>query len=261
MDKVSVLRFLIDTASNAVLSVSEQSSITTSIKTLKDRMAIYFKPGMIREHFQFGSSRRGTMLPRKMDERSDIDYMIVFRSDTAMPQAYLNQLKHFVETFYGYSEIRQSSPSIVLELNHIKFDLVPAVNSLLGTLQIPNGPNAWMPTNPNDFSTLLEEKNKNQNSLIKPTIRLIKYWNAASRYPFESFILEQWICDLDFWGAMNQREYFFTVIERLTVSSSYFQYQNDEIMRAKRIIAKVRQYESQGMPMDAESEIKKLFRL
>lgn len=163
---MSVLSFLTDTASSAVLSTTEQSSITTSITTLQSRMALHFDSGVIAQHFRFGSSTRGTILPRSMDEQSDIDYMVVFSDGSATPQTYLNRLKTFVEKRYGSSEIYQSSPTIVLELNHIKFDLVPATKTWLGELQIPNGSGGWMTTNPNDFNATLEAKNKDNNSLI-----------------------------------------------------------------------------------------------
>lgn len=258
---MSVLSFLTDTASSAVLSTTEQSSITTSITTLQSRMALHFDSGVIAQHFRFGSSTRGTILPRSMDEKSDIDYMVVFSDGSATPQTYLNRLKTFVEKRYGSSEIYQSSPTIVLELNHIKFDLVPATKTWLGELQIPNGSGGWMTTNPKDFNTTLEAKNKEHKSLIKPTIRLFKYWNATAGFPFQSFEMEKWVCGLSFWFLTNQKDYFLAVIENLNTNSSYSQWVNDEITRAKNIVAKVRQCEKDQMPVTAENEIKKLFRL
>ncbi|MCR2831163.1 hypothetical protein NR402_12845 [Acidithiobacillus ferrooxidans] len=258
---MSVLSFLTDTASSAVLSSSEQSSITTSITTLQSRMALHFDSGAIAQHFHFGSSTRGTILPRSMDEQSDIDYMVVFSDGSATPQTYLNRLRTFVEKRYGLSEIYQSSPTIVLELNHIKFDLVPATKTWLGALQIPNGSGGWMTTNPNDFNATLEAKNKEYKSLIKPTIRLFKYWNATAGFPFQSFEMEKWVCGLSFWFLANQKDYFLAVIEKLNTSTSYSQRVNNEITRAKNIVANVRRYEKDEMPVTAENEIKKLFRL
>lgn len=127
---MSVLTYLTNTASNAELSSTEQSSISTSITTLQTRMALHFDSGVIKQHFRFGSSTRGTILPRSLDEKSDIDYLVVFNENNATPQTYLNRLKSFVEKRYGSSEIYQSSPTIVLELNHIKFDLVPATTKV-----------------------------------------------------------------------------------------------------------------------------------
>jgi hypothetical protein len=258
---MSVLSFLTNTASSAVLSPAEQSSITTSISTLQTRIGLHFSSGVIKQHFRFGSSTRGTILPRSMDEHSDIDYMIVFSENNATPQTYMNRLKAFVEKYYSSSEIRQSSPTIVLELNHIKFDLVPAAADWLGVLQIPSKSGGWMSTNPNDFNATLEAKNKEHRSLIKPTIRLFKYWNAKSGFPFESFEMEKWVCGLQFWWLTSQKDYFFAVIDNLSTSSSYSQWVNNEITRAKNIVANVRQYEKDDMPATAENEIKKLFRL
>jgi Second Messenger Oligonucleotide or Dinucleotide Synthetase domain len=258
---MSVLSFLTNTASSAVLSSSEQSSITTSITTLQSRMALHFDSGVIAQHFRFGSSTRGTILPRSMDEQSDIDYMVVFSDGSATPQTYLNRLKAFVENRYGSSEIYQSSPTIALELNHIKFDLVPATKNWFGDLQIPNGAGGWMTTNPNDFNATLEAKNKVHKSLIKPTIRLFKYWNATAGFPFQSFEMEKWVCNLNFWLLANQKDYFLEVIENLNTSTSYSQWANNEITRAKNIVTNVRQYERNMMPATAENEIKKLFRL
>lgn len=257
---MSVLSFLTDTASNAVLSSTEQSSITTSISTLQTRIGLHFASGVIKQHFRFGSSTRGTILPRSMDEHSDIDYMIVFSENNATPQTYLNRLKTFVEKYYSSSEIRQSSPTIVLELNHIRFDLVPATTTWLSELQIPNGSGGWMTTNPNDFNSTLEAKNKEHKSLIKPSIRLFKYWNATAGFPFQSFEMEKWVCGLSFWFLSNQKDYFLAIIENLNTSSSYSQWVNNEIARAKAIVANVRQYENDDMPVTAENEMKKLFR-
>ncbi|WP_248885646.1 SMODS domain-containing nucleotidyltransferase [Acidithiobacillus acidisediminis] len=258
---MSVLSFLTSTASSAVLSTTEQSSITTSISTLQSRMSSHFANGVINQHFRFGSSTRGTILPRSMDEQSDIDYMVVFSDGSAAPQTYLNRLKDFVEKRYGSSEIYQSTPTIVLELNHIKFDLVPAIKTWLGGLRIPNGTGGWMITNPNDFNATLEAKNKEHKSLIKPTIRLFKYWNATAGFPFQSFKMEKWVCGLRFWFLANQKDYFLAVIDNLNTSSSYSQWVNNEITRARNIVANVRQYEKDDLPITAENEVKKLFRL
>lgn len=258
---MSVLSFLTDTASNAVLSPAEQLSITTSINTLQTRLGQHFANGVLKQHFRFGSSTRGTILPRAMDEQSDIDYMIVFSDNNATPQTYLTRLKTFAEKRYGSSAIRQSSPTIVLELNHIKFDLVPATTTWFGDLAIPNGSGGWRTTNPNTFNATLEARNKATSSLIKPTIRLFKYWNASSGFPFASFEMEQWVCGLTFWWRTNQKEYLFSVIDNLSTNRSYAQWINNEITRAKTIIANVRRYERDEMPAAAESEIRKLFRL
>ncbi|SFB04035.1 hypothetical protein SAMN04515620_11422 [Collimonas sp. OK607] len=100
-----------------------------------------------------------------------------------------------------------------------------------------------MTTNPNDFNATLEAKNKEHKSLIKPTIRLFKYWNATAGFPFQSFEMEKWVCGMSFWFQANQKDYFFAVIENLNTSTSYSQWVNNEITRAKNVVANVRRYE------------------
>ncbi|MGS3140825.1 hypothetical protein ACB316_21910 [Aeromonas sanarellii] len=91
---------------------------------------------------------------------------------------------------------------------------------------------------------------------------LFKYWNATAGFPFRSsFEMEKWVCGLSFWFQTNQKDYFFAVIDNLNTSPSYPQRVNNEITRAKTIVANVRQYEKDEMPVTAENEIKKLFRL
>ena len=69
----------------------------------------------------FGSYIRGTILPRKADASSDIDIMVMFLNPNGYkPQTFLNRLKNFAEHYYSTSEIYQSNPTVVLELNHMR---------------------------------------------------------------------------------------------------------------------------------------------
>lgn len=253
---MSVLSHLQDRASAAVLSGTEKSSIDTSISTINTRIKSYFGDNLVSQ-FRFGSSTRGTILPRSMDEHSDIDYMVALKDDGRVPQTYLDRMKKFAEKYYSTSDIKQSSPSIVLELNHIKFDLVPALQAYSGWYKIPNVVGGWQDTNPNDFNSSLEEKNKNNLNLIKPTIRLTKYWNAQNGFVFDAYSLEKWIIGLSFWGV-NQKDYLFIIFDNLQLAYDVAQWRKDKLARAKLIVQNVREYERQNMPATAESEVKKL---
>lgn len=149
-------------ASDLVLSDNEKSSISTSITTLSSRLNFYFGSN-VTSHFQFGSNTRGTILPRKANSNSDIDYMVFFDTSDGQkkPQAYLDRLKKFAETKYSTSEISQSSPTIVLSLNHIKFELVPAIDDY--GYQIPSPASSWtewISTDPTGANQAIQDKNK-----------------------------------------------------------------------------------------------------
>lgn len=254
---MSVISYLDTRASNAVLSVDEQSSIITSINTIKSRLNSYFGTSLS-EHLRFGSSTRGTILPRKMDQHSDIDYMVVFAQDGAVPQTYIDRLKRFAEQYYSTSDIKQSSPSLVLQLNHIKFDLVPALKVWGTNYQIPNGPSAWQNTNPNDFNEQLDLCNQKELYKIKPMIRLLKYWNAEADYVYDAYSIERFVVSLSYYGVINIRDYLFTAFDNLSLGSEQAQWRKDKLKRAKDIIAEVRSLESNGYPNLAEAEVKKL---
>ncbi|MGM4884779.1 SMODS domain-containing nucleotidyltransferase [Rhizobium sp. 62_C5_N11_2] len=246
---MSVNSYFQERASSAVLSEKERGSITTSISTLSSRLNNYFTLAGdgLKTHFRFGSSMRGTILPRRDDPNSDIDYMVAFEKDGLQPQSYLDRLRRFVEKAYASSEVYQSSPTIVLELNHIKFELVPALFAWSTTYKIPNGPQGWQYSDPSDFNATLEEKNKNNGYLIKPTIRLAKIWNAANGYVFDSYLFEKWICNLSFWFAVNQRDHLFAVFDNLTANETTA-WRNEKITRAKNLVRDIKSDEANGYP-------------
>jgi predicted nucleotidyltransferase len=254
---MSVISYLDTRASQATLSGDEETSINTSIATIKTRLTSHFGNDL-GEQFRFGSSTRGTILPRSMDAHSDIDYLVVFSETGYTPQTYLDRLKRFAEKYYASSDIQQSSPSLVLQLNHIKFDLVPALKQTYGGYKIPNGPSAWQDTNPNDFNGKLTAKNNSELSKIKPIIRLAKYWNAQSGYVYNSYGLERYIVGLSYPTARNIRDYLFTTFDGLNLGDGQPQWRKYKLASAKTIIAKVRQLERDGLLIPAESEVKKL---
>lgn len=257
---MSVQTYLFNRASEAILSDAEQSSITTSITTLTARLKTYFDSA-VTERLRFGSSTRGTILPRAMDEHSDIDYMIVFADENSKPQTYIDRLKRFAEKYYSSSDIAQSSPTIVLSLNHIKFDLVPAIKSYIQEYRIP-APNSsysdWTATSPRAFNDELTAANIRNDSKLKPTIRLLKYWNAQAGYVFDSYSFEQWVAGRFFYNCSSVRDYFFDCVEALPLAWDAAQWRKDRVDRARKLVASTKALEAGGYPASAELEIKKL---
>ena len=185
-------------ATNGVVRELEKVNIDRSLSLLQGRLDSHFGQATtnasgIKAHFAFGSYTRGTMLPRSMDPQSDVDYMIIFDDTNLHPQSCLARLKRFVERHYRTSEIYQSHPTVILSLNHVRFELVPAIETFFSGIQIPTKSSFfsnWAATSPNEFNKPLTEKNKSNYNTIKPLVRLLKYWNACNKYPFDSFDLE-----------------------------------------------------------------------
>jgi predicted nucleotidyltransferase len=254
---MSINSYLQDLGSSLVLSSNEKSSITTSISTLKTRLTSYFGEDVI-DKIIFGSYTRETILPRKADENSDIDLMVVFKNPCSYkPQSFLNRLKSFAEAKYSTSEIYQSSPTIVLELNHIKFELVPAYN-FYSLYYIPKNSSEWMYTNPNDFNNKLVECNKNNGYKIKPVVRLLKHWNIQ-KYSrgLSSFELEGKIANEMTYSYMNctsYTDYLKSALGKLRTYSNA-----NKIDNAVTKINEALQNENDGYPYTALSKIKEVF--
>ncbi|PSF33877.1 nucleotidyltransferase [Aphanothece hegewaldii CCALA 016] len=258
---MSVLSYLENLASLLNMAERESINIDRSINTLHTRLGNRFSTDQLKERFRFGSSVRRTMLPRNADPNSDVDYMVVFDNTlNYKPQTFMSYLKKFAEIYYSRSEIYQSSPTVVLVLGHIKFDLVPSYRNW-NNLYIPaprTHYNDWMITDPLSFNDTIEKVNKNTNFLFKPMIRLLKYWNASNSYIYESYTLEQKMTNTSFYFCHNLKDYLFSAIDSLNIWDLP-SYQHQKVERAKQIIKNVRQYEQDGKSIFAELEIKKLF--
>lgn len=257
---MSVNTHLTNLSSDLVLSSLEKTNIASSISTLSTRLDAYFGSG-ITSKFQFGSSMRGTILPRKADSNSDIDYIVCFSTTDGKkkPQTYLDRIKKFAESKYSTSEISQSSPTIVLSLNHIKFEIVPAIYSY--GYQIPSPASSWadwMDTDPSGTNQALQNKNKVENYQIKPLVRLVKYWNARTGHHFASYDLEQYIINKSFYYCSSLKSYFYTFWSDFNCSYSTAQYIKDKVASAKEHARKAKECESSDRPIAAEIEIKKV---
>ena len=223
---MTVNSYLSNLASDLVLSSSEKVSISISISTLENRLELFFGKSIV-EKFKFGSSTRNTILPRKADDNSDIDYMIVFNHENnQQPQTYLNQLKRFAEKYYKQSEIHQSFPTIQLELNHL---------------------------------TRLNTKN---DSKIKPVIRLLKHWNIckADRY-YESYDLEKKLIsklELANLFCVSYSDYILASFNVLKNEVAYGTLIYNKINKAIKDINEALEYESK-YPLFVENQIKQVF--
>ena len=254
---MSVNTYLQGLGSSLVLSSSERSSISTSVDTIKSRLTSYFGSS-VTEKKLYGSYVRETILPRKAYEESDVDLMVVFSNPYGyQPQTFLNKLKEFAEYYYSRSEIYQSSPTIVLELNHIKFELTPAYVNY-GLHYIPKSSSEWMYTDPDGFYSKLTECNKNNSYKIKPIVRILKHWNIQKNYrDIASFELERKIAEelmYAYFSCTSYTDYLKYALEKIKYSTNY-----TRVNKALDCIAEALRLEADGYPYSAESKIKEAF--
>lgn len=248
---VSINGKLIQLANEYYISYGtpEQQKIDGSVITLKSRLRAHFNNDIL-NIIEFGSYKRDTILPRKYDDYSDVDLMIVFNHMdlNVTPGTYRNYLINFADKKYSRSDVKKSSPTVVLELDHIKYDLVPAyiqVNtwSTTKTIYIPENDTSWMTTDPHGFNERLTRANTANYSNIKKVIRLLKAWNAKVGYPLESYKLEQFVALLTYWSwhGTSLESYFFQAIEGMPANNygSLF-YSNQRILSLKENAKKVK---------------------
>lgn len=200
----------------------EQIRIDASVGRIKAKLKNYFGTDILSIN-EFGSYKRDTILPRKYDEHSDVDLMIIFNHSllSLTPGSYRTRLIRFAESQYSRSEVYKSAPTVVLELDHIKYDLVPAYEQVYTflnskTTYIPKSDSEWMSTDPNSFNERLSNVNRMNNWHIKRVIRLLKAWNAKVGYPLESYQLEQEIAGMVYVFCNTLEDYFFYAINGLS---------------------------------------------
>ena len=262
---MSVNSYLTRLTNHAIVRDQERLSIQRSIAMLEARLKAHFGT-QIKGSFIFGSYSRGTILPRTMDAQSDVDYMVIFAASGFQPQTYLDRLRRFAERYYGRSEIAQSYPTVALELNHIRFELVPAKQNWQGSIQIPaktSDYQGWQDTDPKGFNDQLTRANQANRNLIKPLCRLVKYWNATASYPFESYGLEQHVAGKHYgvFGLLSSKQlgdYFFQAVDSLQSEWSAPQWKREAVSRLKQLASVAQSQERSGNAIQAETTMKRL---
>ncbi|MFM2223801.1 MAG: hypothetical protein RJA07_3 [Bacteroidota bacterium] len=197
---------------------NEKIKIENSLTNIKSKLKKEFKEDIV-DIEVFGSYVRKTNLPRHYDEKSDIDLMVIFNHNNinVNPSTYRKHLHDFVQKYYGNSISYKSQPAVVLELDFIKYDMVPAYKEeswLFSTnTYIPQSNTDWMKTSPHEFSKELDEINEKYEFNVKRIIRLLKAWNAKCGYPIESFELEKEIADFNFSNETLESGFLYAIDE------------------------------------------------
>ena len=259
---MKVNSYLKNLAEKAIVRGDEKTKIETSVETIKKRLKEYFKnlknsKYSVDEIVIFGSYKRGTKISMEFDENSDVDIMVVFKPKERLilnslvrlpevkPQTCLNYLKEFAkspyfqESRYFHSEIYQDFPAVVLKLNDIKFDLVPAFDLTPAFVFYENGKTykipkksllKWTSTNPNDLNDCLTN-----NPTLRQLVRVAKIWNAKQDgiyHPYRE--LEKYIVKKQCHFDGNLANYFYTFCELLPIDDIDLpEYKENKIKRLK----------------------------
>lgn len=259
--KKTVIGHLRNCAFRINMGATEKENIQRSLSVIKFRLMTEFR-NEIYVPKPFGSFSRGTMLPRRIDGKSDVDLMVTFKKYDAKPQTYLNRLRRFADKYYATSVVKQSNPTIVLSLNHINFELVPAVSMFWG-LQIPapaSDYEDWQTTDPDEVKTKLEKIKKSKGVSIVHTIKLLKYWNAINGYVFSPFELEQKLLDNWYLFSKDLKSLVYEGFENLELPwFDVAQWRQNALAKAQRSVMEIQDHEMFNEHDSATKKARELF--
>lgn len=201
--------YLTELAKRLVIEPNKKEKIEVSISHLKKEVWGLFQ-NRLSDIVVFGSYDRETIVMTDPDK--DVDIMIVFKKNEFQPDTYLKHIKEFCENKYQRSEIYSDHPTVVLEMEHMKIELVPATYYSETAVKIP-APRSkelkWITVSPQEFKNKLQSKDKNNKGLILPIIKIFKHWNVNQGKPFSSYELEKSIIE-KLYDCTTLRDYYFS---------------------------------------------------
>lgn len=230
----------------------EEASVQKSINNLKRHLDNWTAADEIREHHEFGSYVRGTKLPSCIDPSTDVDYMVVFKSTQLKPESYMEKIRRFANTYYSKSEIHKDHPTMVIELEKLKFEITPAIE-LYGSrypgYHIPAPQNLalqWIETYPEQMEIDLKKAEGLNNNLLRPLIQLIKYWNVLNGKSLTSYKIEHNCTSLVFLGEKTLFNYFIHAAEWVTLNQFLKPDEKKNSEELKKNIEIIKNYHKQG---------------
>ncbi len=186
---------------------------------LKDRFTIYAEepppnPWLI------GSYSRNTILRQERDidimvSLSPVKYWETYKSNSS-GLVYL--VRNALNKEYTKSEVTSSGAAVVMEMTVFNVDVVPVFPRKDGGYLVADGQNGWKSTDPNVHFKLMEG-HKKQDELLKPLVKLLKYWNFCNGSVLQSFHLEMMIEYM--WRSVSIGSYPHGTKETLRVLAGY----------------------------------------
>lgn len=210
-----IIEHLSQVARRAVLSPADKARLDAPLQQLLRQLAADFPREVVSRCEVVGSYGRDTCLPAAMDPQGDIDILVIFRDGHHLPAFYLEQLQDAVEKHYAAGSIERKGGELHLRLPPAYIKLVPARESLT-MVEVPGPGMSWRRIDPFAAREQLREKDRQHGGLILPLVRLAKYWNARTGYPFASWELEQRVVQQR-WSLVdrNLQAFFFELLRAL----------------------------------------------
>jgi predicted nucleotidyltransferase len=211
--------YLVELNSALLIDPIEKQKIDDSISFLTKSLWGHFQ-SRLSDVIIFGSYDKDTIV--NSDPDSDVDVLVIFKQKEVKPETYLKQLKEFCNINYPRSEIYQDYPTIVIDMNHVKFEIVPSyfVSETAKKIPAPRSTEfSWINTYPKEAKTAIDNKDRVNKGLIRPVIRILKYWSYLNGAVFRSYPIEKTLIDKSYSGA-NLRDYYLLAASAIIESAS-----------------------------------------
>ena len=206
---IDVNTYLTSVSKKLEIEPTLKSKIDVSISHLKEKIWGLFQDRLL-DVTIIGSFDRDTFIAQ--DKEADVDILVVFKQKEFQPDTYLKQIRAFAEKNYPRSEVYPDHPTMVIDMEHIKFEIIPSYNYSTDTVKIPaprTNELKWISSSPIEFKSRVAKKDANNKGLILPLIRIIKYWNAINGKEFSSYDLERLIVNKTY-NCSTLTDYYFS---------------------------------------------------
>jgi predicted nucleotidyltransferase len=177
------------------LTPNQRDKIKASHKHLRE--SILQPLDYVSNTFLTGSYKKKTLI----NPANDIDVFVVLRGYTQndiKPNTILDKLKKDLNITYPKTPVKQDKPCIVIDFNHVTFELTPAIEIENhwgeNTFYIPemSKNNTWQSVeNPRVLESNLTEANKRLNQKLNPLIKMMKKCKVKNNFKTPSFEMEK----------------------------------------------------------------------
>lgn len=176
----------------------ERAAIENFLGTVEEAFTKYFRFN-IERCIQVGEFARETILRHTIDRKSTIHLMILFQNDDYYKNFSLmkEEIIKCISSSFSPSEEELQKFKIPMKFGAIQ--LVPAIvvdSDSVSELYIASSTNdTWIQSNPLHFDENINKKNNDTSFLLKPIIRLLKYWNCTHGRYFSTDTIELFVAN------------------------------------------------------------------
>lgn len=182
---------------NVSVTDRQEDSIKSSLSNLDKHLKEKNNGLHVKRSFTNGSYERDTIL-RPLN---DIDIFAVLDRDNwkdengnlLTPQSVLTKFKNYLNDQPDYKgKVIQDRPCVTVKLSDKNFDILPSFEELGGGYLIPNHDlKSWTYSYPEQLTTNLDNVHRQRSYKVKPTIKVVKYWNRENGKLIPSYHIEE----------------------------------------------------------------------